>query len=674
MLTFGILLLMVTAPVSAGWGPLGGPIEPRVELRLDPSRPELLYARVVVSEGVEEAYLWRSEDGGTTWRDMQSGLLRPSSALAIDPANPRVIWVWTSDSQLWRSGDAGETWSRRFATPANELVPTVFQLLVDPGDPETLYRVEYDSGNGTRVAVSRDGGRSFQNGAFVRHFYSPEAISFNPGRGELVSFDDQGLEVSLDGGRTWTVRGSFNGQGFAGGRLAPSAPDTMYALLPVAGTCLVRSEDAGAHWTATAFPTLPPADFQPSCYDVAIDPRDARHVWVAVNTHVEKRHLVLFESRDGGASWSEPLSPPTTGVAAAGGDVVYTGSVTSGFQARGQYVSTDGGRTWRSIGQGIAAGDMRPGLVAQGISGGAPGEGPSGGIGRRLVGMEQNAEFGSSALFRSDGGRTWVKLSPRSPRGIVDAGGTSLLAVADRGVFRSGNGGETWRLLASTPPQARGLESDLLRPQYVSVRAFEDVGDFGRLAFWTSDDGGVSWRRSSTRLPINCSHIASSDVCPTFLGYTVDPFDTKRRWVVEAATFYSLPQLFVSIDAGASWKSAAAKSPSILELAADPRLKDRLLAGTTSGLRVSRDGGQRWHPLGDLPQGAVIRQFAYDARLAAWYAATYQHGIYRSLDGGAHWTLLAGAPDFDAPTIAVDPQRPALLAAFRGQGVWRWTP
>ena len=50
MLAFGTLLLVVTAPVSAGWSPLGGPVEPEVELQLDPSRPELLYARVVVSE------------------------------------------------------------------------------------------------------------------------------------------------------------------------------------------------------------------------------------------------------------------------------------------------------------------------------------------------------------------------------------------------------------------------------------------------------------------------------------------------------------------------------------------------------------------------------------------------------------------------------------------------
>jgi photosystem II stability/assembly factor-like uncharacterized protein len=113
--------------------------------------------------------------------------------------------------------------------------------------------------------------------------------------------------------------------------------------------------------------------------------------------------------------------------------------------------------------------------------------------------------------------------------------------------------------------------------------------------------------------------------------------------------------------------------PRTLALAADPGLANRLLAGTEGGLFASADGGDHWLPLGDLPDGAIVQQFARDG--ASWYAATVAHGIFRSLDGGAHWALLAGAPDHDRPTIAVDPRRPtALLAAFAGQGVWRWTP
>src|SRR6185295_20155274 len=169
MLTSGILLLAASAPASAAWSPLGGLDEPPIEVQLDPSRPGLLYARVIANDGPEEGYLWRSEDGGETWRNVQRGLERSSSVLAIDPADPRVIWLWTVDGQLWRSGDAGDTWSRRFKTPADQQpAPQVFQLLVDRRNPSTVWRVDYDSG--TRVAVSKDGGESFRLGAFIRHY------------------------------------------------------------------------------------------------------------------------------------------------------------------------------------------------------------------------------------------------------------------------------------------------------------------------------------------------------------------------------------------------------------------------------------------------------------------------------------------------------------------------
>src|SRR5215210_8908343 len=246
----GLLLLALAAPVSAGWSPLGGPIEPILELQLDPGRPGLLYARVIVTEGREQSYLWRSKDRGATWHDVQSGLEHPASALAIDPSDPKVIWVWTADGELWRSGDAGETWSRRFATPPTGIMPDVRQLLVDPRNPATIYRVD----NGTEVAVSRNGGASFRKGGFVPNFSGLDGIFVHAERDELLSFDERGLEVSTNDGRTWSVRGRYRGQGFVTGRLAPSAPDTLYGLPFSSSACLVRSDDAGAHWQALAYP------------------------------------------------------------------------------------------------------------------------------------------------------------------------------------------------------------------------------------------------------------------------------------------------------------------------------------------------------------------------------------------------------------------------------------
>ncbi|HET9211147.1 MAG TPA: hypothetical protein VFR03_12150 [Thermoanaerobaculia bacterium] len=533
------LALAATAPLSAGWLPLGSPEQPLITLQLNPDRPEILYARVFLSEGPEEDYLWRSEDGGASWRDVQIGLERPVSALAIDPADPRVIWVWTADGQLWRSTDAGETWSHRYTQTGFDF-PQVFQLLADPQNPETIYRIDFEGSTGTRVAVSRDGGATFSEGAFVPHFSGLDSIYPRPGHDELVSFDERGLEVSADGGRTWTVRGTIR-SGFVGGRIAPSSPDILYGLAADPTLGLARSDDAGAHWTALPFPPRVPAS-RSRCYDVTIDPQDARHVWVAAEvSEIGRFHFVIAESRDGGTTWSRPLSPPTdSGVVTAGGDLLYT----DGVRGAGLFVSRDGGHTWTAIDRGILAGDLRGNLVAQR---------PPGGDGdRRLLTIDTPADGSPKGLYRSDGGIDWTRVPLLAPREVVNAGGTIVVAIDQKGLQRSLNGGATWHVVTSAPPPF-SLVSDVVQPRYLGLQTFVSDDAYGKVPLWTSDDGGASWRPSRRGLPVACSHVASVDVCPSFSGYTVDPFNASRRWLFVDA-FNVQPSVFLSENAGISWR------------------------------------------------------------------------------------------------------------------------
>jgi photosystem II stability/assembly factor-like uncharacterized protein len=660
------LALAATAPLSAGWSPVGGPEQPIVTLQLDPSRPELLYARTPASEeaAFHGSYLWRSEDAGATWRNAQAGLELPVSALAIDPENPRVIWVWASEGSLWRSADAGDTWSLRSTFPS-PLALQVIQLLVDPHRPDTLYRVEIDiQSSKPLVAVSRDGGTTFQRGALLPDLSTnARPVLIQPDRDELLAFTSKGLLASADGGQSWHFRGQLRQGGLGRGVLAPSAPETLYGIrFGNNNRCVARSDDDGAHWRLLSYPPRLPSAHA-FCYDVAVDPRDALHVWVAVQIALPGQYQYrLVESKNGGASWSNPVSVPSPGVLAAGGERIYTGD----DGGSPLYASSDGGRTWTAADRGIIAGDLRLGLVAQ--------RPPGGGAGRRVVGLNLPLGGFPYDLYRSDGGQSWVQI-PLHPVTIADAGGSTVLAGDDSGVMRSRDGGTTWTAVPSAPPLVQVFRPDPIQPRYAALLAFEANDAYGNMALWTSDDAGATWRRSSNGLPVTCSHIASVDVCPGFPAYAVDPFDPSRRWVSSNQAFQSMPQLFLSEDAGATWRLATADLPRTLALATDPAVPGRLLAGTDGGLFVSGDGGLRWSPLGDLPAGAAVRQLARDPLSASWYAATTDRGIYRSLDDGAHWTLLDGAPDHDHPTIAVDPRRPtALLAAFAGQGLWRWTP
>ncbi len=651
-----------TLPAAAAWAPLGGPLRPLAALQLSPSRPALLYASVGLFDNFRESYLWRSEDAGATWRTLQPGPGRPVSALAIDPGDPEVIWAWTANHQLWHSADAGDTWALRFTTPDPS---PVIELLVDPRHPDsTLYRVD-SNGSAARVAVSRDGGASFgPGGALLPATFSRQEIAVSPLHDELLAFVPSGLQASTDGGRSWTLRGRALGAGFTAGHLAPSAPDTLYGLPSRRGSCLARSTDDGAHWQSLSYPPFPAG--RSYCYDVAIDPHDERHVWVTASVAARRNdpaQELIAESHDGGATWSPAFPLPPSGAVAAGGEVIYNGSV----QAHGLDVSRDGGRSWTPADRGIAAGDLRSGLVAQRL--------PRPGGGRRLFGLDTPFGDNPDGAFRSDGGVDWVRLSLPSPLAIADGGAPALVAIDSRGLVRSPDGNDDFQLVPSAPPQPTALHPDVTQPRDLALLAFVPGSPVGNNELWISDDGGAAWRRASDGLPIVCVHLASVDTCPDFPAYAVDPFDPSRRWVTLIAVYPGLDSLFVSADAGASWQLETTALPQALALAADPAVPGRLLSGTYGGLFVSADGGAHWSPLGDLPVNAAVRQLVRDANTGTWYAATTHKGIFRSPDGGAHWTLLAGAPDLDNPTIAVDPRRPtALLAAFGGQGVWRWMP
>src|SRR4029077_18615826 len=87
--------LALTAPAAAGdktWTPLGGPGMPAAQVLVDPSHPDTLYALVAVPGPEQTASLWKSTDGGNTWRSIQEGIGGPVDLLAIDPLQPERLY------------------------------------------------------------------------------------------------------------------------------------------------------------------------------------------------------------------------------------------------------------------------------------------------------------------------------------------------------------------------------------------------------------------------------------------------------------------------------------------------------------------------------------------------------------------------------------------------------
>ena len=184
------------------------------EVWMDPDDPETLYASAyqrrrrvwTLINGGPESGVWKSTDGGDTWREINRGLPRADMGrigLAVS-ADPDVLYAIVEaaegQSGFYRSDNKGETWRRmsgkRTSSPQyyNELQP-------DPHDPDKVYLMD------TFLQVTTDGGRSWSSAQGRSRHVDNHALWIDPDNTDhLLVGCDGGVYDSWDGGSTWIYR------------------------------------------------------------------------------------------------------------------------------------------------------------------------------------------------------------------------------------------------------------------------------------------------------------------------------------------------------------------------------------------------------------------------------------------------------------------------------------
>lgn len=176
------------------------------EVHFDPQNPEILYASSyqrrrhtwVLIDGGPESTIYKSTDGGDTWRKINRGL--PGGdlgriGLAVSPINSEVVYAVveaTGDSSgFYRSADRGESWQRMSSYVSGS--PQYYQEIVAcPHQLDRIYSLD------TYMMVSEDGGRNFQRLGEADKHVDNHALVIDPQ-------DPNHLLIGCDGGvyETW---------------------------------------------------------------------------------------------------------------------------------------------------------------------------------------------------------------------------------------------------------------------------------------------------------------------------------------------------------------------------------------------------------------------------------------------------------------------------------------
>jgi photosystem II stability/assembly factor-like uncharacterized protein len=283
--------------------------------------------------------------------------------------------------------------------------------------------------------------------------------------------------------------------------------------------------------------------------------------------------------------------------------------------------------------------------------------------------------------------------------GVPERPDTYYFGAAGGGVWRSDDSGRTWRSLfdhqgsasigalavAPSNPEVIYAGTGQVEPRYDLAS-----GD----GVYRSDNGGATWRHVGLA---ETQHIGAIWVDPRAAGTVV----------VAAQGHFFAPNpergIYRSEDGGASWTQALAvdASTGAVDLAADPALPDTLYAalwqvqrhpwqdyympatGPGSGIYKSTDGGRSWArvagaglPRQDLGRiGLAVADGTGARRVYALVDAGQQGGLYRSDDGGATWQWVNHDPGLGGyyfARLTVEPHQPETVY-LTGQSIRRST-
>ena len=671
--------------------------------------------KTTIYVGAASGGVWRSFDGGTTFRPIfDEQPVQSIGAIAIDPQNPRTVWVgtgeaWTRNSVsvgdgIYRSTDGGDTWTH-VGLPESE---RIVRIVVHPRRSDVVYacvpgKLWNDSAD-RGLYQTTDGGKTWAKilaGANLSTGCS--SVSMDPANPDVLlagmwdfrrqgwtfrsggagpdAASGSGLFRSTDGGKTWAPLAGAKGLP-AGpwGRIevvhAPSDGRVVYALIESKATGLFRSADGGATWEARDRSQM--MVWRPFYFArLIVDPTNPDRLF--------KPDLRLIVSEDGGKSfapaaggshgdWHDAWIDPANPRHMIGGD------------DGGLWQSYDGGiRWWKAMNLPIAQfyhvaiDDRDPYQVYGGLQDNSSWVGDS-----SYPGGVSNSRWEN--LYGGDG--FWTVPDPSDPDYVYaesqggHIGRVHRKTLARRDIQPQPAAHEKLRFNWNTPIHASPTQKNVL---YIGAQFLFRTRDHGETWERVSPDlttndpdkqkqeqsGGVTVDNSSAEMHTTIYSISESPRAANVIWVGTDDGnvqlsrDGARTWTNVTANVPGLPRA-----SWVSWIEASRFDP-----ATAYATFDRHTSGDLSPwVYRTTDYGKTWTRIVGPDQG--VRGYAHvikeDVVKKDLLFLGTELGLWISIDGGARWARFTGSkfPAVAVRELQVHPRDHDLVIATHGRGLW----
>jgi len=623
--------------------------------------------------------VWKTTDGGSNWKNISDGFFGSTiGAVAVAPSDENILYVGEGENTMrgnvseglggmWRSEDGGRTWKNIGLKDGRHII----RIVIHPRDPNTVWAAVMGHLFGPNemrgVYKTTDGGKTWKRTLYVNNQTGASDLVMEPGNPQTFyagtwrlirtpyslesGGEGSGLWKSTDGGESWqnitAKKGLPKGVwGIVGVAVAPSNPDKVYALIENAAGGMFVSNDGGENWTLTSNDNN---IRQRAWYytKVFVDPkneslvyapnvnfmrsRDGGKTFQSINTPHGDHHDLWIDpengnrmivaddggaqvSFDGGTNWSTYMNQPTA--------QIYRVSTDNSFPYRILGAQQDNSTLRiksRTAGAAITENDWEPTAGAESGYVVADPQNPD---------IVYGGNYGGylSRLDHKTGENRAISVWPDNPMGagadvlkyrfqwnfpiFFSPHNPKRLYTAGNALFVTENEGASWEQISpdlttndksKQGPSGGPITKDNTSVEYYSTIFTATESFLEKDLLWTgSDDGIISVSKNGGK---TWDNVTPKDAPKWIMWNSIDVDPFKKGAAYFTGTRYKsddfAPYIYKTEDYGKTWKkiTAGIKPMHFTRVTrADLKRPGLLYAGTEYGMYISYNDGASWQP------------------------------------------------------------------------------